>query len=122
MGDGPVPSKLYDILKAIKGDSFFPVDTSKYKKLIQVYNNYFIRSESDPDLDQLSESDLECLDESIKENRRLNFNTLKGKSHGQAYINASKNFEISVIDIAKEGGAKKNMIDYIKLNLENSSI
>lgn len=73
------------------------------------------------DLDQFSESDLECLRESILENKDLTFDELVNKSHGFAYKKAGANKEISIEDIAIEGGANEEMLKYITLLLENQS-
>ena len=122
MDNGPVPSKIYDILKALRGDLFFEVKVAKFNKLIQVYDNHMIKSLTKPDLNVLSESELECIDESINENKGLSFESLKRKSHGPAYKKAIKNIDIPVLEMAREGGATKEMLNYIELNLENNQI
>ena len=73
-----------------------------------------------PDMDYLSESDRECLDESIKENAALSFNELKEKSHDAAWEAAYKNKESDVMDvmaIAKAAHADSGILEYLKEQL-----
>lgn len=116
--DGPVPSALYDLCK----------DSRKlnipYKNLFQLDGRWLITVLSDPNLDEFSESDLECLDEAIKEIEGLSYNDRRGISHDPAYTQAwikkgsKKSQVIDVIDIAIAGGADKEMIKFIKEELE----
>ncbi len=131
MENGPVPSKSYDVLKAIRGDSFWSIHLNKqYNHLFQV-EGFNISALQNPDEEELAISDIECIVSSIEENKSLNFSQLKEKSHQYAWNNAIKNAkndegnfdnEISFIDIAREANANEEMLKYIALNLENQSI
>ena len=116
MDNGPVPSQIYDMLKTVRGDSLYK--TNEYNEFFKVEQSYIVLPLCKPDLDEFSESDLECLDESIAENRDLSFKDLKIKSHGEAYNCAGLNSTISVEKIAKEGGAEKEMINFLKDEME----
>jgi hypothetical protein len=74
-----------------------------------------------PNIDTLAESNIECLNQAISENKNLTFNQLTQKSHKSAW-EAAANDEMSAIDIAREGGANDEILKYIELNLENQSI
>lgn len=100
---GPVPSKVYDGVKG-KLDSF--------NEVLEEKGNY-IHSSTKPNMDILSQSDIECLLTSISENGSLNFQELVDKSHQSAYHKA-KGGVISVLDMAKEEGASDEMIAYIE--------
>lgn len=115
---GPVPSKILDIFKSVRGDSLTPTD--EYNKYFSITERYKVTPLQDPDLDEFSESDLECLKESIHENRSLSFKTLSDKSHGKAYHSASINDKICLEEIVKEGGANREMIKYINTISENN--
>lgn len=117
---GPVPSKIYDIFKAVRGDSLIPTD--EFNKYFSVNGSYIARALTEPDLDEFSESDIECLKESLKENGSLPFDILKKKSHGKAYNSAHHNSKIDIEEIVKEGGANKEMIKYIKAVAENNCV
>jgi uncharacterized phage-associated protein len=118
MANGPVPSKLYDIFKDVRDLAWFDVT---YLSFFDVNNNYIVSAKKQPNLEALSESNIECLEESIHENQSLNFSQLTEKSHKEAW-DAAANDEMSVIDIAREGGASAEMLKYIELNLENQTI
>jgi uncharacterized phage-associated protein len=130
MENGPVPSYSYDVLKTVRGDSFWSSAHPEYSKIFDV-QKYFITAKKEPDMDELAESDVECMLLAIEENKTLNFGQLKEKSHQSAWNNAISNAkkdennfdnEISFIDIAKEANADEEMLRYIVLNLENQSI
>ena len=111
---GPVPSNSYDYVKANTSfNRFFSIDGD------------VITSIETPDLDVLSDSDVECLDLSIEENKTLSFGQLKEKSHDVAYNwawdNLGKNSTIPYVKIASAGGASAEMIEYIKLLAENEN-
>jgi len=117
MDFGPVPSKIYDILKSVRGDSFF--ETNEFAKYFSVDNSYVVKGLLHADLDEFSESDIECLNVSLQENKDLDFDGLVKKSHGKAYKSAYLNGKITLEEIAKEGGANSEMIKYIETVAEN---
>lgn len=102
---GPVPSRVYD---GVKGEGNF----ASFHQVLSVRNHTVYASEQ-PNMDALSESDIECLLESISENRHLSFQKLVEKSHQFAY-NRAKGKVISVIDMAREEGASEDVIAYIE--------
>lgn len=125
MDHGPVPSNTYDILKAIRGDSFLGSESPEYNKLFNV-DGYNVTAKVDADIEELSESEIECLIESINENKNLTFKQLVDKSHKTAWTNAkndTNNFDnrMSIIDIAMEAEANTEILKYIHLNIENQS-
>jgi len=108
---GPVPSFVKNIVdENIKG----------LEEIVAVYNRYYIKALQEPNLDVLSESDIECLDESIKENENLSFDELTTKSHDYAYEKSS--WLISYIDIAKTAGADLNFLNYVNHQMMNDNI
>lgn len=120
MQNGPVPSKIYDILKIVKGESIFKdQNLSQYFKVVNRYN---ILPQSHPDMDEFSDSDLECINRSIKENQSLSFNELTKKSHDSAWERAEKDNKISYQNMAKVVGASKDMLLYIRTVAENEKI
>jgi uncharacterized phage-associated protein len=116
MDFGPVPSIIYDAIKEIN------TSNPKYKLFSEKLEMHAkqgyreVSSNQKPDMDELSVSDIECLDNSIEENNSLSFNDLYKKSHGSAWTNAAeKGFKrILVEDIAKEAGADDKFITYVK--------
>ncbi len=120
---GPVPSKLYDLLKSIN----IKVNKSEiieYSSLIKVSGTN-IESVGEPDLDDLSESEILAISNAIEDNRHLSFKDLSNKSHDFAWSQAKTCYSsnrIALEDIAKVGGANDVMINYIKINQENARI
>lgn len=119
MENGPVPSQTYDMIKAVRGDSIF-CSAGHYGQYFDV-KGYLIHPKQKPDLDELSESDLECIDESTIENQDLSFPELKRKSHDLAYNKADRNDRISFKKMAEVGGADKAMLAYITTVSENQN-
>lgn len=102
---GPVPSAIYD---GVKGNGIYEI----LEGAIEVKGNN-IYPTSEPDMDELSESDIECLGQSIDENVHLSFGELKDKSHQLAWNSASSGNSLQIQDIAKEGGACEDMLNHI---------
>lgn len=123
---GPVPSKVDDIFKAVRGDSFFSgSETSdELKKYFTFQNRYIIRQLAKVDMDYLSESDIECLDESIAMCKDKSFGELTEFSHGLAWQSTSPDRKMSVKDILREAGDSEEYVEYIdrKLKMESCNL
>lgn len=120
MKDGPVPSKTYDLMKAIKGESPF-CSADKFRGNFEV-KGFLVHPQTPPDMDEFSESDVECINESLQENQDLTFGQLKSKSHDWAYDRASENNRISFIAMAKAEGIDADMVSYIETVAENQQL
>lgn len=110
---GPVPSNVDDILKAVRGDSFFSGYVSDLKDKLTFENRYIVRGLANPDMDELSGSDVECLSFAIEKCRDMNFGQLTELSHGLAWTNTARDRAISVKDILREAGDEEEYVDYI---------
>lgn len=119
MRNGPVPSSAYDIIKSLKGQTLWPVPKDEFSKYFRPIGSYKVEALLDPDMDYLSQSEVEALDESIDENQKLNFGDLTNKSHDEAWGKANKNDDIDIIEMARSGRADEDMVYYIKTHLEN---
>lgn len=123
---GPVPSVLFDAIKVATkqataiNNSLLSIISNSIESLDSAY--YFILSAKElPDMEELSQSDIDCLDASIKENKNVDIDTLSAKSHDEAWRNAwekQKAHPMDAILMAKAGGANESMIEYIKENEE----
>jgi uncharacterized phage-associated protein len=115
MRHGPVPSEVYDLLKYIRSGSENDVLDVPEKGVVVIKHQ--------PDMDELSSSEERCLLASIAENKDLSFSALTDKSHKQAWEKAQEQTdEMDFVDIAQEGGATEEMLNYIRLNLENKDL
>lgn len=108
---GPVPSFIKNVVdENIQG----------LEEVVAKYHRYFVKSLAEPNLDYLSESDLECLKQAIEENKDLDFSTLTDKSHDYAYNKAVWN--INYIDMAKAAGADENLLQFISMQKTNDNL
>lgn len=114
---GPVPSCLYDILRAVRGDGSC-LSAEEFLPYFEVEGNQ-VKPLQNPDMDELSESELECLNASIEENKKKGFGELTRLSHDAAYDSAQDDSRISFRDIAKAAGASPAMIAYMSELAEN---
>lgn len=124
MNFGPVPSFLYDLFKtAEKGIHPFAeaVEISTAFSVRRENNVPYVLATQESDLDELAETELELIINSIHANRELSFTELVKKSHDIAWTNAAEkhDIEISYIDMATAIGTSAEMMKYIALNAEN---
>ena len=100
---GPVPSRLYDMLKIVRGDSYLP-DTEGLGEYFQVENWMFINPLQEANLDQLSPNEQEVLDACIDKYSSLSYDEIKEKSHDIAWRLTARDFAIQWDNIAREAG------------------
>lgn len=110
---GPVPSALYDEIK-------HPADESKKRifRFDKPEGKGFLSAPHGPDMDYLSETDVEALQKSFDANKDESFNGLRDKSHKSAW-NAvrDRNYgctaSINIDDILDEIGADEILRNYV---------
>lgn len=121
---GPVPSKIEDIFKALRGDSFFSGCVEDLKSFFEITNKFHLVPKKKANMDYLSESDVECLDSAIKKCKGKSFSELTDMSHDIAWHNTKRDRAMSVKDILREVNDSEEYASYIsdKLKLENFSI
>lgn len=69
----------------------------------------------------LSKSNIECLDEAIKEVSRMRFDKLMAKTHGAEWTRAfhnSANRKMDDLNIARENGASEEVLSYLADSLD----
>lgn len=115
MDFGPVPTCIYDLLKAVRGDSFFASQVDDIRNhSFHFVNNKDIAALSDPDLSYLSESDIETLNKHINLLKNKRFSEISDASHGYAWSHTAPNGVISVRDRLTEMGDSEEYINYIE--------
>ncbi|SDE72112.1 Panacea domain-containing protein [Epilithonimonas hungarica] len=107
---GPVPSTIYDIIKAVQGKGGV-ISKSDIESFFEISEEDKIIAKVNFDEDEFSKSEMECLDNSINEHLSKSFGYLSDKSHDDAWKDAI--YSMDDIKIAKAGGADENMIKYI---------
>lgn len=120
---GPVPSCVDDILKALRGDSFFSSvpEIEELKHYIVFENRFILRALKEPDMDELSVSDVKCLDYAIDICKNKSFLELTAFSHGLAWSNTQRDRAMSVKDILREAGDGEAYVEYIADNIKTQA-
>ena len=103
MDAGPVPSRLYDMLKMVRGDSYLP-DSEGLGQFFQVENWMYVNPLQDANLNQLSPNEQEILDACIAKYASLSYDEIKEKSHDVAWRSTAHDFAINWDNIAREAG------------------
>lgn len=111
MKHGPVPSGVYDILKAVRGEGSCGAIEAKAKASFDVVNGYVVAPKVPVDPDFLSESDVECLDNAIRKYGRMGFKELERESHDKVWEDTGPN---DLIDIGQIIGTLSNGKDLLK--------
>lgn len=117
MSEGPVPSGAYDLIKRARGD----VQTYEARivdahpeRSIQVRNNDEVIPLREPNLDYLSESDIECLDEAIKLYADMDGKKLWKIVHEEeAYKSTPHNGQMKLKAIILSLPTGKEVLDYL---------
>lgn len=136
MDAGPVPSRMYDMLKIVRGDSYLP-DTEGLGKFFKVENRrqtechpssledgrgakeedevnwMYVQPLVDADLNKLSKNEQEALDDSIAKYAGLSYDEIKEKSHDIAWRSTARDFSIKWEDIAREAGLDSEEMECI---------
>ena len=120
MEHGPVPSRIYDIIKAVKGVSFFSEEGAPYKRYFTV-DGYEVMPQSEADMDYLSGTDVRELTASLDSHAAVNSLKLSEQSHGFAWEQTPRDREMDAANIMREAGATDEMIGHVSemLTFEN---
>ena len=117
MRHGPVPSAIYNLLKAAAGRQE-PLIPAEFYELVaeslKVEEGSRVQPLRQANFDLLSVSQRECLDASIKVNGRLSFARLTAKSHDAAWKSVDENDLIEIKAIAKTLRNSKQVLAYLE--------
>lgn len=90
MEQGPVPSHAYNMVKHVRGDARHPEMELAKQHFAYQAQNHEIRLLAEPDLDELSQSDQQCLDEVIHMFHSIGQWSIRDMSHDPAWEAAWK--------------------------------
>jgi hypothetical protein len=93
MRSGVVPSGLYDFVKDVREPHRSPSHGVDARQAFEL-SNYRIVPKREANLEYLSTSDRECLDQAIKDMKRMDWNSLHKATHGADYDAAERDDEI----------------------------
>jgi uncharacterized phage-associated protein len=112
MDYGPVPSGLYDLVKAVRGDGYCLTALSLADSF--AVDGRLILPKRSPNLDLLSDSDIECLDEALTKYGDLSFDTLKRLGHrDQAFRDADRSGFMSLESIVMSLPDGKLLLEHL---------
>lgn len=119
MANGPVPSSLYDAVKAKIGRGGLPANSDLWEIVNAIGQEageaeYYLYTLEKPDMDELSVSDVEMLDKAIDKCVGLRFSELRDLSHDEAWKAAGRNGAIEPHNSARAGGATDAMMSFIE--------
>lgn len=110
---GPVPSKIYDIFKALCGESYFSDHIADIAEYLEIVNKIMLRAKQKCNTDYLSDSDIECLDYAVAKCKDLSFADLTNISHDFAWNNTQDGRKISPKDMLREVGDTEEYINFV---------
>ena len=113
MDAGPVPSRLYDMLKIVRGDSYLP-DTEGLSRFFQIENWMYVKPLQDADSNELSPNEQEALSNAIEKYASLSYDEIKEKSHDVAWRSTAHDFAINWDSIAREAGLDEAEVDCLQ--------
>ena len=113
MKHGPVPSGIYDILKIVRDNGFAPLAEINAAKKAFIVDNFLVKPLRFARQDYFSESDLECLNNAIKQYGILSFNQLTDLSHDRAWQMTDENDYIDIEQIVATLDADY-LLDYLR--------
>jgi len=115
MDCGPVPSKAYDMLKSVRGDGSWKTKIN-LKKSFEFIDWITIRPLTQPDINKLSETDIEALQKSFDIRGRKTFDELYKEAHEDIAFQQSKNWIMDEEDLAEEDPMLIKYIMEVKRN------
>ena len=113
MSDGPVPSNLYDIFKSVRGDGYYK-DDGKFGQYFSIVDWDLVKTKVQPDLKELSQTDIKCIDNSLRIFGAMSWDEIREKSHDYAWRNTIPNRAIDFSNIIREIGGEDDYIEYLK--------
>lgn len=85
MEQGPVPSHTYNMVKLIRGEKIDAPDLETAREYFRYAGDHMIQVIKQPDFDELSDSDIECLDEIVRVHNTLGKWAVRDMSHDPAW-------------------------------------
>ncbi|MCJ7554879.1 MAG: Panacea domain-containing protein [Ignavibacteriaceae bacterium] len=114
MKSGQVPSRVYDMIKFVRGDGTISFDNT-IKEMFSIENDNKIIARTKPDINYLSDSDKIALDRAIGEYGKTHYIKLFSKSHkDSAYKKTELNKEISLENIVDSLDNKETVKKYLE--------
>ena len=112
MDAGPVPSKIYDIFKIVRGDSY-TADKENLSQYFSIEEWMYVKPEQQADMRKISPAEKRVIDEVIAKYGALSYDEIKEKSHDVAWRTTARDFPIAYESMALEAGVETDEMPYI---------
>ncbi|MCW9733170.1 SocA family protein [Avibacterium sp. 20-15] len=114
MKNGPVASNAYNFLKVARGEQvYLPHEIINSIRDALEVKEFNVKAKRHENSDYLSQSDIDCLEESIAENGELSFTELNNKSHDSLWQEADRNNEIVFEAFVKHSKNSEQLRSYL---------
>lgn len=120
---GPVPALTYKVVKMVENGASFAEtpDLKSFADAISIGADQIIHAKKKPNMDYIADMEKDQLDKTIAKYRDMSSEDLSKLSHDSAYKAAKRRMRLdpqkdmlTLIEIAKAGGADKDMLDHIR--------
>ncbi len=101
MDNGPVPSRIYDFMKYAAGKAVPALNALPIVKEALAVDGYIVQAKRAPNMDFISQSELECLDSIIMSHGSKSFGQLTDESHDSAWHSVAADAQIPEQEIIK---------------------
>ena len=112
--EGACPTKIYDSMKALRGDTkpnFLP-ESGKYLTVDATTHDVDVMQR--PPMDVLSASDLECLEQTISILKSHGGPYIRNLAHDGVWKNTAKNTQMDNLEIAKSTQDGEALVSHLK--------
>jgi uncharacterized phage-associated protein len=104
MKNGPVPSHIYNMMKYAAGKEDIPA-SDKFRAVrtsMSIKNDgWTVVPMREPNMDFLSESEIECFEDAMREHGHKSFSQLSDETHDSAWKSVDRNAPIPFSEIVK---------------------
>ena len=113
MKHGPVPSGVYDMLKAVRGDGW-STHKDTLKDSFSVEGKSQVIPLKEADISVFSDSDLECLENTFVKYGHMGFQELTVLTHDEAYDRVDENDVMDIEDIIVTLPNGAELLDHLR--------
>ena len=111
---GPVPSAIYDMMKVADGRGSVDVDWDELiQEAIAVRQGRYIALKREPDMDVLSESEIQCIEATVEQYGGKSFGELTDVTHDAAWEATDENLPIPLVAIVETLPNASEVADYM---------
>lgn len=112
---GPVPSAIYDMMKVSAGQYRIDPDVDEFiQEAFSIQNGRRVVPNRTPEITFLSESEIECIQETVRQYGKKTFGELTDITHDNAWKATEENQPIALLNIASTLPNAAELIPYLE--------